>query len=372
MENNWWKFGNAKFEWKWKCLKKSIFYHLKLGLEFAFRAMISGAERSNSLVDLLAETLEAVHNQYVFALHHLASNIGKKLDVPHENLEPSPSLTSILALLRELISCHEFQHGSADDMTVLVSAVLEPLLRMCNESASHVSPNTRTVTAVYLLNCLSLIKCALFPVDTHGSSCCDLLDQQVWVCFFLWSIFRFHSRKFFSPDKFNWKNQFNSTEKIDLIGRIDLTEKNDSNEKIDLVEKIDLIEKIDLVEKIDLIWKNWFDWKNWSDLLMSRIDFCCFFRQSNAHIDVLVSDTSNGIISRRQNETPAGCPTVSGKWREYIDLLSDVRSGGFWQNAVRFMAAVKMAVLTVIFPQPVAAHCAGWLWCGAVSGKSGW
>jgi Conserved oligomeric complex COG6 len=145
----------------------------------SFRSTICNAEFfENSLLQLLTESLEAIRAQYMFALRSLASNIGKKLDVPQEDLQPSQSLSSVLSLLRELIASHEFKHGSPDDMTTLVSAVLEPLLQMCNESASHVSPNTPTVTAVYLLNCLHVVKCSLFPAD-HGGPCSDLLDRQV-------------------------------------------------------------------------------------------------------------------------------------------------------------------------------------------------
>ncbi|OQV14133.1 Conserved oligomeric Golgi complex subunit 6 [Hypsibius exemplaris] len=142
------------------------------------RTMISTTDFANSLLQLLTESLEAIRNHYIFALRNLASNIGKKLDVPHEDLQPSLSLTSILSLLRELIACHEFRNGNTEDMTTLTSVVLEPLLQMCNESASHVSPNTPIVTAVYLLNCLYVIKCALFPSDEQGRSCSELLDRQ--------------------------------------------------------------------------------------------------------------------------------------------------------------------------------------------------
>ncbi|XP_055334711.1 conserved oligomeric Golgi complex subunit 6-like [Paramacrobiotus metropolitanus] len=137
----------------------------------------------NALVKLLVESATAVHTHYIAGLKSLAAHIGKKIEVPSESLEPVQSLTSALTLLKEIIVCQQTLHAddreAGQDADILIGIVLEPLLQMCNESASHVTPYSPSVSAVYLLNCLYLVQSTLFSGDRLlGDPRSNLIKQQ--------------------------------------------------------------------------------------------------------------------------------------------------------------------------------------------------
>ena len=152
---------------------------------FSFSVIVGdSAQTEKSLVLSLTSIIEAAFTRYLSVLRNLGAQISKKVDVPPENLEPAVALTSIVSLLRELTGSQEFIHSadgssSSENMSTLMSVVLEPLLRTCNQSASHVTPSTPTTMAVYLLNCLHMIRSALFSRPGTDNKTQEFLIRQV-------------------------------------------------------------------------------------------------------------------------------------------------------------------------------------------------
>lgn len=137
------------------------------------------------MLTLLTDLSSSFYNRYLVSLRNITQNMGTKIDVPSENLVPVASLTSVLTLLRELIICQKSLHGheenTNEEPVAVTVIVLEPLLQMCNETASHVLPNVPTSTATYLLNCLYLIRNTLFSGESQAGDDprSDLLNRQV-------------------------------------------------------------------------------------------------------------------------------------------------------------------------------------------------
>ncbi|KAK5642430.1 hypothetical protein RI129_008597 [Pyrocoelia pectoralis] len=104
---------------------------------------------------LLALTLSDLQEKseqiFLLALQQQVANALVRVETPPRDLSPTPAISHLLAVLRDMLSTASMSEGRETDMGKIVQCILDPLLRAVNEQSSRLPP---TDMAVYMLNCL--------------------------------------------------------------------------------------------------------------------------------------------------------------------------------------------------------------------------
>lgn len=104
------------------------------------------------LQSTLQELQELSEQTFLLALQsQVKQQLSERIDTPPSDLSPSPSVSQLLNLLREVLSVGSIAERRQQDLTKIVSSIVDPLLQAINESATRLST---TDMAVYLLNCI--------------------------------------------------------------------------------------------------------------------------------------------------------------------------------------------------------------------------
>lgn len=114
--------------------------------------------QGGNLEQCLTELQKSSEEIYLNSLSNQVRNIlqknaisGTNLEPPQRDLVPPGSVSSLLTLLKDILSVATMVDGRESDITKIISCIVDPLLQSVQESASHLP----TVDmAVYLLNCL--------------------------------------------------------------------------------------------------------------------------------------------------------------------------------------------------------------------------
>lgn len=126
------------------------FYHLVIG-----QVVCNG-----TLITTLQDLQELCQSTFLSVLElDVKQHLGIPVDKPQvpsniappSDLAPPPVIAQLLGLLKEVLAVANVADGQAQDLTKIVSCVINPLLQAVNESASRLSS---VDMAVYLLNCL--------------------------------------------------------------------------------------------------------------------------------------------------------------------------------------------------------------------------
>lgn len=99
----------------------------------------------------LTELQNFSEETFMTTLNQQIGNMLIRIEAPQRDLCPTPAITHILAILRDLLSTANMSEGRETDMMRIAQSILEPTLRAVNEQASRLPP---TDMAVYLLNCM--------------------------------------------------------------------------------------------------------------------------------------------------------------------------------------------------------------------------
>ncbi|KAF5303346.1 hypothetical protein FQR65_LT08259 [Abscondita terminalis] len=111
-----------------------------------------GKVSEGGLLDItLTELQEKSEEVFLLALKQQVSNALVRVETPPRDLSPTPAISHLLAVLRDMLSTASMSEGRETDMGKIVQCILEPLLRAVNEQASRLPP---TDMAVYMLNCM--------------------------------------------------------------------------------------------------------------------------------------------------------------------------------------------------------------------------
>lgn len=91
-----------------------------------------------------------------------ASKLLEKIELPPPDLSPTESLKETMSLLKDVLTSHDASVIPLDarqaDYSRIISCLVDPLLQMCNMSASHLNASDM---AAYMINCIHQIQSTL-------------------------------------------------------------------------------------------------------------------------------------------------------------------------------------------------------------------
>lgn len=138
-----------------------VLYSIANLVRFYFNTITSMVVGKGQLETCLTEVQQVSENFYLNSLTSQVRDIlGKRHDLQQSDLAPPPSVRKLLTILKELLSVANIVEGRQQDITKIVSYVVDPLLQSITEQASHLPAIDM---AVYFLNVLYEIIGTLAP-----------------------------------------------------------------------------------------------------------------------------------------------------------------------------------------------------------------
>lgn len=129
-----------------------VLYSIANLVRFYFNTITSMVVGKGQLESCLTEVQQVSETFYLNSLTQQVRDIlGKRYDLQQSDLAPPPSVRKLLAILKELLSVANIVEGRQQDITKIVSYVVDPLLQSITEQASHLPAIDM---AVYFLNVL--------------------------------------------------------------------------------------------------------------------------------------------------------------------------------------------------------------------------
>lgn len=133
-------------------------YHASNLLRF-YQQIFSQVVPGSNLEATLLELQKCSEKAFLSALQiQVKQQLLERVEAPPADLSPSPGIPHLLSLLRDLLSLASIAEGKQEDISKIVSCVMDPLLQAVSLSASRLAT---TDMAVYLLNCLYLMQTTL-------------------------------------------------------------------------------------------------------------------------------------------------------------------------------------------------------------------
>lgn len=154
-------------------------YKLNNLLKFYHHTIGQIIHPDDAMLATIAEIQDLSHRMFFNSLTCHANKLLDKVELPPADLGPTTSLTQTLALLKDVLQCHDSSvvtiHNKKEDFKQILDCMLDPLLQMCSVSASHLSV---VDMAAYVINCIYLMQTtiALYEfTDTRQ----EMLQAQV-------------------------------------------------------------------------------------------------------------------------------------------------------------------------------------------------
>ncbi|XP_021917811.1 conserved oligomeric Golgi complex subunit 6 isoform X2 [Zootermopsis nevadensis] len=117
-----------------------------------YKQVIGQVVPGSQLLTTLEELQELSQHTFLLALQsQVRQQLSECVETPPSDLSPSPGVSQLLNLLRDVLSVGCIAEGRQQDLPQIVSIIVEPLLQAINESATRLPTSDM---AVYLLNCL--------------------------------------------------------------------------------------------------------------------------------------------------------------------------------------------------------------------------
>ncbi|GAB0091708.1 Conserved oligomeric Golgi complex subunit 6 [Sergentomyia squamirostris] len=136
--------------------KQTIILYAVANLIRFYQGVINNVVRGGNLEQCLANMQQNSETAYLGSLQQQVKNLlvgpmGTTIEPPQSDLAPPKSVSILLGIMKEILSVASMVEGRQSDIKKIVSCVIDPLLRIITESASHLPTIDM---AVYLLNCL--------------------------------------------------------------------------------------------------------------------------------------------------------------------------------------------------------------------------
>lgn len=129
-----------------------VLYSIANLIRFYFNTITSMVVGKGQLETCLTEVQQISETFYLNSLtQNVREILGKHHDLQQSDLAPPPSVRKLLTILKELLSVANIVEGRQQDITKIVSCVIDPLLQTITEQASHLPAIDM---AVYFLNAL--------------------------------------------------------------------------------------------------------------------------------------------------------------------------------------------------------------------------
>ncbi|PSN44948.1 hypothetical protein C0J52_16472 [Blattella germanica] len=126
--------------------------HQTAALEIMEQMALYQVVPGSMLQSTIEELQELSQQTFLLALQgQVRQQLSERVETPPSDLSPSPGVSQLLNLLREVLSVGSVAEGRQQDFIKIVAYIVDPLLQAVNESATRLPT---TDMAVYLLNCL--------------------------------------------------------------------------------------------------------------------------------------------------------------------------------------------------------------------------
>ena len=124
------------------------------------------------LVQTVNDLSELQSKMFFSTLNAQTSKILESMEAPLPDLSPTPKASELLSLLQNILASRDMtvlvSDNQEQDLKLILSSCIDPLIQYCNESAGSLS---RLERAVYMTNCLYLIQSTI--------SLYEFTDRQV-------------------------------------------------------------------------------------------------------------------------------------------------------------------------------------------------
>ncbi|GLG95253.1 Conserved oligomeric Golgi complex subunit 6 [Gryllus bimaculatus] len=141
-------------------MKPTVLYGITNLVRF-YHQVIGQVVSGGTLITTLEDLQELSQSTFLSVLElEVKQHLGVQVDgttvspsnlTPPTDLAPPPAIARLLGILKEVLAVANVAEGRAEDLTKVVSCVMNPLLQAVNESAARL-PSVDM--AVYLLNCM--------------------------------------------------------------------------------------------------------------------------------------------------------------------------------------------------------------------------
>nr|CAD7459049.1 unnamed protein product [Timema tahoe] len=117
-----------------------------------YKQVIVQVVGASLLESTLIDLEKLCYQTFLLALEsQVKRELSEKVEAPPSDLSPSPRVSQLINLLKEVLAVATMNQGRQHDIVQIVGCIVDPLIQSVNESASSLST---TDMAVYLLNCI--------------------------------------------------------------------------------------------------------------------------------------------------------------------------------------------------------------------------
>lgn len=134
---------------------------------------------SAPLVKTISDLSDLQSKMFFSTLNSQTAKILSEMQVPLPDLSPTPKASELLALLQSLLSSRDItvftSNSQSQDLKLILSSCIDPLIQYCSESVAAMS---RLDRAIYLMNCLYYVQSTISLyefTDKHVES----LEMQI-------------------------------------------------------------------------------------------------------------------------------------------------------------------------------------------------
>lgn len=136
-----------------------VAYKLVNLLRYYCGVFLKNLSSTAPLVKTVSDLTELQSKMFFSTLNAQVSKILGEIQTPLLDLAPTPKLSELLGLLQELLSSRDMTVFTGDnqnqDLRMILSCCIDPLIQHCNES---VSAMTKLDRSIYLINCLYVVQ----------------------------------------------------------------------------------------------------------------------------------------------------------------------------------------------------------------------
>jgi len=136
-----------------------IAYKLVNLLRYYFGVFLKNLSPTAPLVKTVSDLSELQSKMFFSTLNAQVSKILGDIQPPLTDLSPTSKLSDLLGLLQELLSSRDMTVFTEDsqnqDLRMILSCCIDPLIQHCNAS---VAPLSKVDRSIYLINCLYLVQ----------------------------------------------------------------------------------------------------------------------------------------------------------------------------------------------------------------------
>ena len=155
------------------------FYKLATMLQFYASTLKTVMKDGSSLIACILECREMAMRVFYESLTSNSNRLLANQEPPGLDLAPSELLSQSMLMLRELLNSHSSsligENEKLEEVAKILSSVIDPLLQMCEMSASALNVADRSI---YMINCLYSVQTTLALYESASAEV-EILGEKV-------------------------------------------------------------------------------------------------------------------------------------------------------------------------------------------------